>query len=184
MSEVQKADEAKALKKRIQKNSKRINELDVLIKKLYESYATGKMPEERYVMLSGEYEAEQRNLKDEVQSDQTRISEYEDDSENAAKFLELARKYIDFTVLTPQMIYEFVDKIVVHSPIKVDGEREQQVDIYLKFIGKFDPPMPELTEEEIRQQERAKKRRAYYRERGRRWRAKEKEKRLQEQESE
>ena len=182
-SEVQKADEAKALKKRIQKNTKRIGELDVLIKKLYESYATGKMPEERYVMLSEEYEAEQRNLKDEVQSDQTRISEYEDDSENAAKFLELARKYIDFTVLTPQMIYEFVDKIVVHSPIKVDGEREQQVDIYLKFIGKFDPPMPELTEEEIRQQERAKKRRAYYRERGRRWRAKEKEKRLQEQKS-
>ena len=38
-------------------------------------------------------------------------------------------------MLTPQMIYEFVDKIVVHSPIKVDGEREQQVDIYLKFIG-------------------------------------------------
>ena len=183
-SEVQKADEAKALKKRIQKNSKRINELDVLIKKLYESYATGKMPEERYVMLSEEYEAEQRDLKDEVQSDQAHISEYEDDSENAAKFLELARKYLDFTVLTPQMIYEFVDKIVVHSSIKVDGEREQQVDIYLKFIGKVDPPMPELTEEEIKQQERAKKRRAYYRERGRRWRAKEKEKRLQEQESE
>ncbi len=34
-------------------------------------------------MLSEEYEAEQRNLKDEVQSDQARISEYEDDSENA-----------------------------------------------------------------------------------------------------
>ena len=185
-SEVQKADEAKALKKRIQKNTKRINELDVLIKKLYESYTAGKMPEERYVMLSEEYEAEQRNLKDEVQFNQTRISEYEDDSENAAKFLELARKYLDFTVLTPQMIYEFVDKIVVHSPVRVDGEREQQVDIYLKFIGKFDPPMPELTEEEIRQQEKAKKRRAYYRERGRRWRAKEKEKekRLQEQKSE
>ena len=75
-------------------------------------------------------------------------------------------------------------KNIVHVPEKIDGEREQQVDIYLKFIGKFDPPMPELTEEEIRQQERAKKRRAYYRERGRRWRAKEKEKRLQEQESE
>ena len=118
-------------------------------------------------MLSEEYEAEQRNLKDGVQSDQARISEYEDDSENAAKFLELARKYLDFTVLTPQMIYEFVDKIVVHSPIKIDGDRVQQVDIYLKFIGKFDLPMPELTEEEIKQQERAKKRRAYYRERKR-----------------
>ena len=70
-------------------------------------------------------------------------------------------------MLTPQMIYEFVDKIVVHSPIKADGEREQQVDIYLKFIGKFDLPMPKLIEEEIRQQERAKKRRAYYRERKR-----------------
>ena len=88
-----------------------------------------------------------------------------------------------FTELTTPMINEFI-KNIVHAPEKIDGERERQVDIYLKFIGKFDPPMPELTEEEIKQQERAKKRRAYYRERGRRWRAKEKEKRLQEQKSE
>ena len=72
---------------------------------------------------------------------------------------------IDFTVLTPQMIYEFVDKIVVHSPVKVDGEREQQVDIYLKFIGRFELPPAELTPEEEKRQATLKRHRITSRER-------------------
>ena len=47
------------------------------------------------------------------------------------------------------MIYEFIDKIVVHAPDKSSGKRTQEVDIYLKFIGKFDVPLPEPTPEEL-----------------------------------
>ena len=39
-------------------------------------------------------------------------------------------------------------------------ESGQQVDIYLKYIGKLDVPMPELTPEERREQERLRKKRA------------------------
>ena len=68
------------------------------------------------------------------------------------RFLALAKKYTDFSELTTPMINEFVDKIVVHAPEKVDGDRTQEVDIYLKFIGRFDLPAPELTPEEEKRQ--------------------------------
>ena len=74
--------------------------------------------------------------------------------------LDLVHKYTDFTELTAPMIYELVDKIIVHEADKSTGERIQQVDIYLKYIGKLDVPMPELTPEERREQERLRKKRA------------------------
>ena len=79
--------------------------------------------------------------------------------------MELARKYTDFSELTTPMINEFIDKIIVHAPEKVDGDRVQEIEIYLKFIGHFELPAPELTEEEIKRQEFLRKERARSRER-------------------
>ena len=77
------------------------------------------------------------------------------------------------------MIYEFVDKILVHAPDKSTGDRIQEVDIYLKFIGKFDVPMPEPTPEELAVMEKQRKLRAYYRERSKRHRERERKKKEQ-----
>lgn len=63
------------------------------------------------------------------------------------------------------MINEFIEKIIVHAPEKVDGDRVQQVDIYLSFIGQFELPAPELTPEEIKRQEQLKRHRIKSRER-------------------
>ena len=62
-----------------------------------------------------------------------------------------------FPFLTTPMIYEFIDKIVVHAPDRSTGERVQEVEIYLKFIGKFDVPLPEPTAEELEQMESSEK---------------------------
>jgi hypothetical protein len=62
-------------------------------------------------------------------------------------------------------VVEFVDKIIVHAPEKADGDRVQEVEIYLNFIGKFDLPEPELTAEEIKRQEQLKRHRILSRER-------------------
>lgn len=64
--------------------------------------------------------------------------------EHEAEFIELVHRYTDFTELTTLMIHEFVDKIVVHEADKSTGDRIQQIDIYLKYVGKLDIPMPEL----------------------------------------
>ena len=103
---------------------------------------------------------------------------FEADTTRVHQFLALARKYTDFSVLTTPMIYEFVDKILVHAPDRSTGDRIQEVDIYLKFIGKFDVPLPEPTPEELAEMEKQRKQRAYYRERGRRQREREKQRKL------
>ena len=63
------------------------------------------------------------------------------------------------------MINEFIEKIIVHAPEKVDGDRVQEVEIYLNFIGRFELPAPELTPEEIKRQKMLHRQRIRSRER-------------------
>ncbi len=183
-SAVRQKEAAKELKRKIGKAQKRCGELDGLIKKLYESFATGRLTEKRFELLSREYEQEQSELEVMIAQDSEKLTAYEADTDRVDQFLALAKKYTDFSVLTTPMIYEFIDKIIVHAPEKVNGEREQEVEIFLKFIGKFDVPMPEPTEEELLQAEKERQRRAYFRERGRRQRERERQRRaMQEKEA-
>ena len=170
-SEVQQAQAAKDLKRKLNKDKRRFDELDTIIKKLYESYAVGRIGEERFDTLLAGYEQEQATLRQSIAEGESALGSFEQDTANVEHFLDLARKYTNFSELTTPMINEFVEKIVVHAPDKSTGDRMQEVDIYLKFIGKFDAPMPEPTPEEIAEQERLQKERIRSRERYRRLKA-------------
>ena len=150
---------AKELKRKVAKAKKRIAELDMLIKKLYETYAMGKLEEKRFEMLSAEYEKEQDELEQTLASDQASLGQFNEDTDRADKFLALAKKYTDFSELTAPMLHEFVEKIMVHAPDRSTGERVQEIEIYLKIIGKFDVPMPEPTPEELAAEEARRQRR-------------------------
>ena len=151
-SEVRQAQAAKELKRKLNKDRRRCEELDTIIKKLYESYAVGRIGEERFDTLLAGYEQEQTMLRQSVTEAESALDSFEQDTANVERFLALAKKYTDFSELTTPMINEFIDKIIVHAPEKIDGDRTQQVDIYLKFIGRFDLPAPELTPEEEKRQ--------------------------------
>ena len=164
-SQIKQKEAAKETKRKLNKDKKRIAELDNIIKKLYESFAIGRITDERFDTLLAEYEAEQKELQASVAEAEQRVSSFEEDTVRVEQFMELAKKYTDFSELTTMMINEFIDKIIVHAPEKVDGDRVQEVEIYLKFIGHFELPAPELTEEEVKRQEFLKKERARSRER-------------------
>ena len=164
-SELRQKEAAKDTKRRLNKDRKRIDELDNIIKKLYESFAVGRITDERFDTLLVEYEAEQKELQASVKADEERLSVFEEDTARVEQFMELARKYTDFSELTTPMINEFIEKIIVHAPEKIDGDRVQEIEIYLKFIGHFELPAPELTEEEIKRQEQLKRHRIRSRER-------------------
>ena len=164
-SQLRQAEAAKDAKRKLSKDKKRITELDTIIKKLYESFAVGRITGERFDSLLAEYEAEQKKLTASVSEMETQMSAFVEDTDRAKQFLELARKYTDFSELTTPMINEFVEKIIVHAPEKIDGDRVQEVEIYLRFIGRFELPVTELTEEEIKRQEFLKKERIRSRER-------------------
>ena len=181
-SEVRQAETVKALKQRVRREQKRA-ELDGIIKKLYESYAIGKISEKRFDVLSAEYEQEQETLEASIQKAQADLENFEADTAKVDHFMALAKKYTDFSELTTPMINEFVDKIVVYEADRSSGERVQEVDIYLKFIGKFDVPIPEPTPEELAEQEQLRKKRAKKAEYNWRYMAKRRQKALEAQQN-
>ena len=164
-SQLRQAEAAKDAKRKLNKDKKRIAELDTIIKKLYESLAVGRITDERFDSLLADYEAEQKALQASVAEAEEKLSAFAEDTARAEQFLELARKYTDFSELTTPMINEFIEKIIVHAPERIDGDRVQEVEIHLRFIGQFELPAPELTEEEIKRQEFLKKERIRSRER-------------------
>ena len=91
------------------------------------------------------------------------MADYQENADNVDKFIELVHRYTDFTELTTPMIHEFIDKIVVHEADKSTGDRIQQIDIYLKYVGRPDVPMPELTPEQIKEEDRKRRKRAWNR---------------------
>ncbi len=164
-SQIRQEEAAKDTKRKLKKDSKRVAELDNIIKKLYESFAVGRISEERFDSLLPEYEAEQKMLQASVLEAENQLAVFEKDTANVEQFIELAKKYTDFTELTTVMINEFIEKIIVHAPEKVDGDRVQEVEIYLNFIGRFELPPPELTPEEIKRQKMLRRQRIRSRER-------------------
>ena len=162
-------ESVRELKRSIKQAQKRIRDLDGIIKKLYESYATSRITEKRFEMLSSEYEREQSELEETAVKEQAELDTVEADADRIDRFMALIRKYTDFTELTTPMINEFVDKVLVHAPERENGERVQEIEIYLKFIGKFDLPQREPTEEELAAMEKARKVRARQRENCRRY---------------
>ena len=169
-SEIREQSEAKKLKAALKHQEKRYAELDILLKKVYEDNALGRLPDKRYEMLSAGYEKEQAELEQFIKACREQLTQYDEDTDRTEEFLALVHKYTDITELTPVIINEFVDKILVHKAEKIDGERVMEIEIYLNFIGKVELPAQELTEEElaeIKEKQRLRERNAMYQRRRR-----------------
>ncbi len=167
--------EQKAL---LAKKEKRYNELKGLVKKLYEAYATERISEKNYEMLSADYEVEQDSLESEIQELKIQIDAYNETTDKSEQFLEVAKKYTNFSVLTAPMLNEFIDKIVVHAPVWESGKRTQELEFYFKFIGKFEIPTHEPTKAELAEMAEKERLRLRNREYGRRYREKKKAEKL------
>lgn len=162
-STLRQRDAAKSHRRTIAKNEKRIAELDRLFIKTYEDNAIGKLSDERFNQMTAAYETEQAKLKAQTAALTAEIEAFERDGENIDKFMALVRKYTHFEELTPAMIHEFIDKVCVHEADKSSGERRQQIDVYLNFIGNFavpgNDPEPLTQEEQAAEEERLEKKR-------------------------
>lgn len=134
-------DDRKQLAKRIREKEKHIARLEHLLQKLYEDYALGHIPEERFDKLAAQYEQEEAVLKAKLAREQNRLDEVQKTSAKTDQYLALAHKYRDCTEVTDEMIRAFVEKIVVYRTIRpAKGQRTRQIDVHLNYIGQF--PIP------------------------------------------
>ena len=134
-------------RRELNKAKRRINEIDGLIQKLYEDNAKGKLSDDRYATLSMAYEEEQKKLKAVLPEMQTYLETETDKTENLQRFIDKVKQLTEIKELTPELIHEFIDKIVVYAPKYLDGKRYQVVDVYYNGVGILRELSPEEMEE-------------------------------------
>ena len=115
----------KKRKQQLARKEKRIEELDFLIRKLYEGNALGKISDERYEVLMSEYETEQKTLREETETMRSSIEEQEEQDKTINAFIEAVRKHKALTELTPYAVHDLVKKIYIQeNPNEVEGKRK------------------------------------------------------------
>jgi predicted ribosome quality control (RQC) complex YloA/Tae2 family protein len=115
-----------------------VNELDTLFERLYEDRAAKKITDERFEKLSAKYEDEQAALSEALAATERQIAEIEKKAANADRFIALVRRYTTgIEELTPAIVHEFIDKIIVHEPESKRKDRTQKIDIIYNNIGAF-----------------------------------------------
>lgn len=165
---------ANTICQRKQRNEKRTEELTRLIRKLYEDNISGRLSDSLFEQMLHSFEDELDDLTKSISKDQQELDRISSEAVNAEKFLELAKKYTDFSELTPALINSFVEKILVHQAHGKGASRTQEIEIFFNFIGKIEIPHKEveLTEEEKAALAEVERRRAKKAEYNRRYMAK------------
>ena len=114
---------------------RRDEDLDVLFRRIYEDMVAGRLSPERFDKLSGEYEAEQKTLKETIAGLQDLIDNRTQQDHDLQQFLKNVRKYTDPQELTAELLNDLIDRIIVHAPDKSNGKRRQKIEIFYKAAG-------------------------------------------------
>lgn len=130
-------------KKLLSQYEKRIKDIDNLIQHIYEDNISGKITDERFTILSLNYEKEQKELKSKVKELANKLDTTKQQELDLASFVSKVKQYTEISELTPEIINELIDKIYVYQSEKVNCKPTQQIDIYYNGIGIINIPLNE-----------------------------------------
>lgn len=124
------------MKLKIEQDKKRIRDLDKLIERIYEDNVLGKISDERFMRMSANYEAEQKELLAAVESDEQTVRAMEQEKIDLKLFLETMRECTDLRELTPTLVNTLIKRIEVHnSTVDENGVKHVPVDIHFTAVG-------------------------------------------------
>ena len=123
----------------LKKATKRKAEVDNLFAKMYEDWSVGRITEYNFNMLSEKYQGEQRELDAKIERLHEAMEVAAQTAVDAEKWIGLMKQYVNPTELTAELLNTLIEKILVHEAVKSeDGSREQEVEIFYRFIGKIE----------------------------------------------
>ncbi len=122
-------------KKELEQAKKRIVEIDNLFMHIYEDNISGKLTDERFRNLSFNYDKEQKELKTKIEQLSKEINNTEKKTTDLTQFVSNVKKYTEITELTPEILNELIEKILVHQTEKINGKKVQEIDIYYRCVG-------------------------------------------------
>ena len=122
-------------KKDLEKAKNRIIEIDNLFQHIYEDNISGKLTDERFRRLSFNYDKEQQELKLKIEQLSNEIENKEKKENDLTQFISNVKKYTEITELTPEILNELIEKIIIHQTEKINGKKVQEIDIYYRGVG-------------------------------------------------
>ena len=123
----------------MKKAEKRRPEVDGLFARLYEDWAAGRITEYNFNMLTAKYQTEQSELAEKIDALTAELDTTKQMESDARQWVELIRQYANPTELTAPLLNTLIEKILIHESIEgEDGEQEQEIEIFYRFIGRID----------------------------------------------
>ena len=135
------------MRKELAKGEKRIQELDRLFIHLYEDHVAGKVSDERFAMMSRNYEDEQQTLKMDMENLRQEIEAQEQKNQDLELFIQKVKKYADLEELTPYAVHDLIKAIYIEAPDKSSGKRRQSIHIQYDLVGFI--PLDKLMKQEM-----------------------------------
>ena len=117
-------------------------ELAKLFKRLYEDNVLGRVTDEQYRMLAGDYTDEHRLLEEEIPKEEERLAQLKSREANVAAFIEKAKRYTTIDKLTPELLRLFIQRIEIgERDVKYSRNASQSIRIIYRDIGTVDSAM-------------------------------------------
>ena len=121
---------------------RRGEELSKLFKRLYEDNVLGRVTDEQYRMLAGDYTVEQKALEKQIPEKEARLEKLKAASANVNTFVEKAKQYTAIDELTPELLRLFIQRIEVDERTeKYSRSSHQSIRIVYRDIGTVDSAM-------------------------------------------
>ena len=133
--------EKKLAEGELTKAEARLSMLPKLLKTLYEDRLNGRMSDDDYAILSGEYAEEREVLKKKIKTHRDHLRRIRESEGDREKFVKAIRKFMEMRTLTNQILRELIDHIDVYEVEGSGTSRTQRLVIYYRFVGYL--PIPE-----------------------------------------
>lgn len=133
-----KAVDMRNMKAEIERNKRRIAEINTMIEGLYEANVPGKINDERFSKMMEKYETRQNTLVEENKKLECALEQAEQDKVDLRVFLETIRKCTDIKELTPALVNRLIHRIEVQKSENVDRRKRVKLDVYFTAAGLID----------------------------------------------
>jgi hypothetical protein len=130
------ADSRKAERKNLAKLTRRKEELDLVIQRLFEENVLGNMPAERFYEMSSRAEKERADVTAKIEALKAAEQDDAEQEANYRRFFDLMLQYADVDTLDAKMLYEAISYIEVHAPEGRKTKRTQTVEIHYRYVDK------------------------------------------------
>ena len=114
--------------------TKRLSEINNLIRSTYEDKVLNKIPEDICISLLNNYQKEKEDLESEISQINLRIEKVKQNTQNVDEFINRIKKYLEAPTLTREMTMELIEFVTIDKYRPKKDPIPREIHIYYKLI--------------------------------------------------